>query len=88
MGVHTVCAIVDEGFLEFSKEAGNDLSTPHPELGFDGLKPGDGWCVCAPRWQEAFDAGHGAAVRLKATHAATLEWCSLEAMKSVAIDLD
>jgi len=88
MGVHTVCAIVTDDFLEFSKSAGNDLSTPRPEFGFVGLKDGDGWCVCAPRWQEAFDAGHAAPVRLKATHIATLEWCSLDALKELATDLD
>ena len=57
MGVHTVCAIMTEEFLAFSKEAGNDLSTPMPEYGFSGLKPGDQWCLCASRWQEAFLAG-------------------------------
>jgi len=53
MGSHTVCAVMTAAFLEFSKSRGNDLSTPLPEFGFPGLKPGDRWCLCAPRWQEA-----------------------------------
>ena len=57
IGSHTVCGVMTAAFLEFSKSRGNDLSTPIPELGFPGLKPGDRWCVCAPRWQEAFEAG-------------------------------
>ncbi|MGY9073997.1 MAG: DUF2237 family protein [Acidimicrobiales bacterium] len=88
MGVHTVCAVVTDDFLEFSKTSGNDLSTPRPEFGFAGLKDGDGWCVCAPRWHEAYEAGHAAPVRVKATHMATLEWTSLAALSEHAIDLD
>ncbi len=57
VGVHTVCAVVTDEFLAFSKAAGNDLSTPMPEYGFDGLNDGDSWCLCAPRWQEALEAG-------------------------------
>ena len=60
IGSHTVCAVMTSAFLEYSKSRGNDLSTPMPELGFPGLKPGDRWCLCAPRWQEAFEAGQGA----------------------------
>ena len=56
-GSHTVCAVMTDEFLAFSKATGNDLSTPRPEFGFDGLKPGNRWCLCAPRWQEAFEAG-------------------------------
>jgi uncharacterized protein (DUF2237 family) len=56
VGSHTVCAVMTSAFLDFSKSRGNDLSTPQPELGFPGLKPGDRWCLCAPRWQEAFEA--------------------------------
>ena len=74
MGVHTVCAIMTEEFLNYSKEVGNDLSTPMPEYGFEGLKPGDQWCLCAPRWQEAFLAGKAPQVKLESTHIATLEW--------------
>jgi uncharacterized protein len=87
MGVHTVCAVVTTDFLAFSASVGNDLSTPHPEHGFRGLVDGDSWCLCAPRWQEAFDAGHAPAVRLRSTHISTLEWCSLDALRSMAVDL-
>lgn len=73
-GVHTVCAVLTEEFLEFSASVGNDLSTPHPEIGFDGLKPGDRWCLCASRWAEALEAGVAPPVILEATHARTLEW--------------
>lgn len=76
-GNHTVCAVMTAEFLEFSREMGNDLSTPRPEFGFPGLKPGDRWCLCAPRWQEAFEAGRAPAVVLDATHQAALEYCGL-----------
>jgi uncharacterized protein len=76
LGVHTVCARVSAEFLEFSRSRGNDLSTPQP--GFAGLQPGDRWCLCAPRWQEALEEGMAPEVVLEATHAATLEWVSLE----------
>ena len=56
-GLHTVCAVVTEEFLDFSRERGNDLITPHPEWDFPGLKPGDKWCVCVSRWQEALESG-------------------------------
>ena len=84
MGVHTVCAIMTEEFLAFSKEAGNDLSTPMPEYGFEGLKPGDQWCLCAPRWQEAFLQVNAPQVRLESTHIATLEWARLDDLKAHA----
>ena len=80
-GVHTVCTRVDAAFLEFSKAAGNDLSTPVPEFGFPGLKPGDCWCLCAARWKEAFEADRAPRVKLTATHEATLEIDSLELLK-------
>jgi uncharacterized protein (DUF2237 family) len=64
-------------FLDFSKSRGNDLSTPVPEVGFPGLKPGDRWCLCAPRWQEAFEANQAPRVVLRATHEAALSYCSL-----------
>ena len=76
-GIHTVCTRVTAKFLEFSKRRGNDLSTPMPEYGFPGLKPGDQWCLCAPRWQEALEAGMAPKVVLEATHAATLAHCKL-----------
>jgi uncharacterized protein (DUF2237 family) len=77
VGSHTVCAIVTADFLAFSRAQGNDLSTPRPEFSFPGLKPGDRWCVCAPRWQEAFAAGHAPQVVLASTHAAALQYCDL-----------
>jgi len=82
LGVHTVCALVSAEFLAFSKEAGNDLSTPMPEHGFAGLKPGDKWCLCAPRWQEALEAGMAPPVVLEATHILSLEWTSLAALQA------
>ncbi len=86
-GSHTVCAVMTDAFLEFSKASGNDLSTPRPEFGFDGLKAGDRWCLCAPRWQEAFQAGHAPRVVLRATHQGALEYCTLADLKRHAIDL-
>jgi hypothetical protein len=85
-GVHVVCAVMTEAFLAFSISSGNDLSTPHPEFGFPGLKPGDRWCLCASRWQEAFEAGAAPPVHLAATHAAAIEWCSLQALTAHAVD--
>ena len=87
VGSHTVCAVMTKEFLEFSRLKGNDLSTPMPEFGFPGLKPGDRWCLCAPRWKEAFDAQHAPHVILRATHEAALEYCSLTDLKKFAIDL-
>lgn len=87
-GVHTVCAIMTAEFLAFSKAAGNDLSTPMPQYGFDGLKPGDQWCLCAPRWKEAYDAGAAPQVVLTATHAASLEWMSLGELQEHAAGSD
>lgn len=86
VGVHTVCALMTAEFLVFSKEAGNDLSTPMPQYGFDGLKPGDQWCLCAPRWKDAYDAGCAPHVVLEATHAGTLEWASLSELQAHAVD--
>lgn len=83
--MHTVCAIMTEEFLEFSKERGNDLSTPRPEWGFHGLKPGDRWCLCAARWQEAYEAGAAPQVVLEATHQNTLCVVSLDALKRYGI---
>ena len=84
-GVHTVCAEMSEDFLHFSKEAGNDLSTPRPEYGFAGLKPGDRWCLCAARWAEAADAGMAPRVVLEATHARTLDVVALAQLRQFAI---
>jgi uncharacterized protein (DUF2237 family) len=71
-GVHGVCAVVTKEFLAFSMQMGNDLSTPRPEFGFPGLQPGDRWCVCAARWQEAFEHGMAPPVVLAATNASVL----------------
>ena len=87
IGVHTVCAEVTADFLAFSKSQGNDLSTPRPEFGFKGLVPGDRWCLCAGRWQEALDAGKAPRVVLRATHERTLEVCELRDLKRLALDL-
>src|SRR6478752_43205 len=87
VGSHTVCAVMTDGFLAFSKASGNDLSTPMPEFGFAGLKAGDRWCLCAPRWQEAFEAGQAPRVVLRATHQGALDYCALDDLKKHAIDL-
>ena len=84
-GSHTVCAVMTAEFLRFSRERGNDLSTPRPEHGFAGLRPGDQWCLCAPRWQEALEAGCAPKVALEATHAGALEHCALEALERHAV---
>lgn len=87
VGSHTVCAMMTDEFLAFSKARGNDLSTPMPEYGFPGLKAGDRWCLCAPRWQEAFEAGSAPRVVLRATHEGALEHCALADLKRHALDL-
>ena len=87
-GSHTVCVVVTVAFLEFSIACGNDLSTPVPEFGFPGLKPGDRWCLCAPRWQEALQAGRAPRVVLRATHSGALSYASLAELKRLAVDLD
>ena len=84
-GVHTVCVQVTADFLAFSKSVGNDLSTPAPEYGFDGLKPGDRWCLCAPRWAEALKAGKAPHVILTATHEATLAYATLDDLVAHAV---
>jgi len=86
-GSHTVCVVMTDEFLAFSKARGNDLSTPLPEYGFPGLKAGDRWCLCAPRWQEAFAAGQAPRVALRATHEGALEYCALADLKRFAVDL-
>jgi uncharacterized protein (DUF2237 family) len=88
VGAHTVCVVMTAEFLAFSKAQGNDLSTPMPEFQFRGLKPGDRWCLCAPRWREAFGAGKAPKVVLAATHEAALEYAELVDLKRFAIDLN
>ncbi|MBN2174497.1 MAG: DUF2237 domain-containing protein [Bacteroidales bacterium] len=78
LGSHTVCAIITEEFLRFSFDCGNDLITPMPQYQFPGLGPGDHWCLCASRWQEAFEAGKAPLVDLEATHERALEIINLE----------
>jgi hypothetical protein len=87
-GSHTVCAVMTQAFLDFSKSRGNDLSTPLPEYGFPGLQPGDRWCLCAPRWREAFLAQCAPRVVLRATHRGALEYCNFTDLKRLAIDID
>ena len=87
LGLHTVCVVMTEAFLAYSRSVGNDLSTPVPAAQFPGLKPGDRWCLCAPRWQEALDAGKAPRVVLRATQEGALEHCALADLKRLAIDL-
>ena len=88
VGSHTVCVKVTQEFLEFSRFRGNDLSTPRPEFGFPGLKPGDRWCLCAARWREAYDAGMAPRVYLRSTHQRALEVVPLQIMHDYAADLN
>jgi uncharacterized protein (DUF2237 family) len=81
-GLHLVCAVMTDEFLEFTAQQGNDLSTPHPEFDFPGLKAGDRWCLCVSRWQEARAAGCAPLVDLKATHMSALEFVSLEELRA------
>lgn len=83
-GCHTVCVEVTAAFLAYSRAAGNDLSTPRPEYDFPGLQPGDRWCVCAARWQEALDAGVAAPVALASTHFRSLEVVPLSLLQQHA----
>jgi uncharacterized protein len=87
-GLHVVCAEMTEDFLAFSAARGNDLSTPRPEYGFPGLKPGDRWCLCAARWEEARLAGQAPKVLLEATHQAALAVVSLAHLRQHALDPD
>lgn len=86
IGLHVVCAEMTDDFLAFSKAAGNDLSTPRPEFGFPGLKPGDRWCLCAARWREALAAGKAPKVHLEATNMRALAVVTLEDLKRHATD--
>ena len=86
VGMHTVCAVMTAEFLAFSARAGNDLSTPQSDFHFPGLKPGDRWCLCAPRWKEALDAGCAPPVVLEATHEETLAITPLGVLKDYAVD--
>ena len=82
MGMHTVCAVMTEQFLSYSKAQGNDLVTP--QLGFPGLKEGDHWCLCAPRWKEAYEDGMAPLVDIEATEESTLNIIDLDTLKKFA----
>ena len=85
-GVHVVCVELTAAFLAFSQSRGNDLSTPAPHYGFPGLRPGDRWCLCAERWQEAFEAGFAPPVILEASHISATEFTSVADLKRHAIE--
>ena len=87
VGHHVVCCQMTAEFLAFSKSRGNDLTTPHPEWAFPGLKPGDRWCLVAPRWVEAHTAGLAPRVALLSTHEAVLQYTDLKTLKAYALDL-
>ena len=86
-GSHTVCAIMTEEFLKFSKSKGNDLSTPVPAFDFPGLNSGDRWCLCAARWLEAYEASSAPSIIARATHRRALEIIPMEAMKEFSLDI-
>lgn len=86
LGTHTVCAVMTQEFLSYTKSRGNDLSTPMPAYNFPGLKPGDRWCLCASRWVEAYQAGAAPLLILEATHEKTLEYMSLEELQRFSHD--
>ncbi len=85
-GRHTVCVILTEAFLRYSKEQGNDLSTPRPEWQFPGLKPGDKWCLCAGRWKQAWEAGEAPRVVLASTNEATLAVVTRSVLEEHAVE--
>lgn len=85
-GLHLICSVMTDEFLEFSRSRGNDLSTPNPLYRFPGLQAGDRWCLCAARWKEAYDAGMAPQVVLEATHMLALEFASLEELQEHAVD--
>ena len=87
LGSHTVCAVVSTEFLAIQRELGNDLSTPRPEYGFPGLRPGDRWCVVAVRWLQAYQAGAASGVVLAATNERALEIVPIEALRQHAVDV-
>ncbi len=84
-GSHTICARMTAAFLAFSRANGNDLSTPRPEFGFEGLRAGDRWCLCANRWKEAWEAGAAPKVALASTHASALDHVPLAALLAHAL---
>jgi len=87
-GMHTVCAELTKEFLQFSQQVGNDLTTPRPEYRFPGLKPGDRWCICLPRWVEALEAGVAPRIVLEATHMSAIEHISMDTLLEYGLDSD
>ncbi len=87
LGSHTVCIEASQEFLEFSRFKGNYLSTPRPEFGFEGIKPGDIWCLCVARWLEAYQGDRAPRVHLRKTHIKALEVVPIELLKKYALDL-
>ena len=85
-GSHTVCAVLTADFLAFSRSVGNDLSTPRPEFGFEGLSPGDQWCLCAARFLQAYQAGRAPRIRLRATHRRALEVVPMDVLREYALE--
>ena len=88
LGMHTICVEVSDEFLAFSKQAGNDLSTPMPQYMFPGLKEGDRWCLCLSRWLQALEAGMAPRVYLAATHVSVLEHVEMDVLRQYALDKD
>ena len=88
VGSHTVCVLTSQEFLEYSRFKGNDLSTPAPQLGFPGLRPGDRWCLCAARWLEAYNQGMAPKVYLRRTHKKALDVIPMEVLREFAVDLN
>ncbi|XZE18519.1 DUF2237 family protein [Pirellulaceae bacterium SH449] len=86
VGLHLVCGIMTDEFLQFSKSRGNDLTTPLPQFHFPGLKAGDRWCLCVLRWKEAFEAGVAPKIVLESTHISTLEFVDLEDLQRYSVD--
>ena len=85
-GSHTVCIETSQEFLDYTKSQGNDLSTPMPAYGFEGLEPGDNWCVCAGRWLEAEKRGMAPRLNLQSTHIRALEIIPMELLIKYAVD--
>ncbi|MBT8042803.1 MAG: DUF2237 domain-containing protein [Kiritimatiellales bacterium] len=84
-GMHTICALMTDEFLKFSREHGNDLSTPMPEYSFPGLKEGDYWCLCLSRWIQAHEHGMAPQIKLEATHASVVEFVDLARLQEYAV---
>lgn len=87
VGSHTVCVVVTAEFLAYSLEQGNDLTTPNQDMDFPGLRPGDQWCLCAPRWLDAYQAGCAPKVRLQSTHLAATEVIEMSVLRQHAVDV-